>query len=147
MYHHQTCDVKTMCYIVFISHSLHWHYIKTALHKYVINSVIVHIINSPYNFSIPNCPQSSDRVQLRFQSPERYIIKYLKHTKLYSIELLRTEKTSDPSNCHRKCSSYGSCSLFQSKGSDVIFVLKKSIEYSFVLFKCLLNRKPCRQSA
>ena len=37
MYHHQTCDVKTMCYIVFISHSLHWHYIKTALQEYVIN--------------------------------------------------------------------------------------------------------------
>ena len=33
MYHHQTCDVKTMCYIVSISHSLHWHYIKTALHS------------------------------------------------------------------------------------------------------------------
>ena len=25
-----------MCYIVFISHSLHWHYIKTALQEYVI---------------------------------------------------------------------------------------------------------------
>ena len=36
MYHHQKCDVKTICYIVFISHSLHWHYIKTALHEYVI---------------------------------------------------------------------------------------------------------------
>ena len=32
----RTCDVKTMCYIVFISHSLHWRYIKTALHEYVI---------------------------------------------------------------------------------------------------------------
>ena len=28
-----------MCYIVFISHSLHWHYIKTALQEYVIKSV------------------------------------------------------------------------------------------------------------
>ena len=36
MYHHRTCDVKTMCYIVFISHSLHWRYIKTALQEYVI---------------------------------------------------------------------------------------------------------------
>ena len=26
----------TMCYIVFISHSLHWRYIKIALRKYVI---------------------------------------------------------------------------------------------------------------
>ena len=33
----RTCDVKTMSYIVFISHSLHWRYIKTALHEYVIN--------------------------------------------------------------------------------------------------------------
>ena len=30
--------------------------------------------NSPYNSSIQNCPQNSDRVQLRFQFPERYII-------------------------------------------------------------------------
>ena len=30
------CDVNTMCYIVFISHSLHWRYIKIALRKYVI---------------------------------------------------------------------------------------------------------------
>ena len=29
-----------MCYIVFIGHSLHWHYIKIALRKYVINNVI-----------------------------------------------------------------------------------------------------------
>ena len=32
----RTCDVKTMCYIVFISHSLHWRYIKTALQECVI---------------------------------------------------------------------------------------------------------------
>ena len=29
-----------MCYIVFISHSLLWRYIKTALRKYVINYYI-----------------------------------------------------------------------------------------------------------
>ena len=40
MYHHRTCDVKTMCYIVFISHSLHWCYIKTALQEYVMNLMI-----------------------------------------------------------------------------------------------------------
>ena len=39
MYHHRTCDVKTMCYIVFISHSLHWRYIKTALQEHVINFI------------------------------------------------------------------------------------------------------------
>ena len=33
-----------MCYIVFISHSLHWHYIKTALQENVIKENI-HIIN------------------------------------------------------------------------------------------------------
>ena len=41
MCHHRTCDVKTMCYIVFISHSLHWRYIKTALQDYVITNIIV----------------------------------------------------------------------------------------------------------
>ena len=40
MYRHRTCDVKTMCYIVFISYSLHWRYIKTALQEYVIKSII-----------------------------------------------------------------------------------------------------------
>ena len=33
--YHQMCDVKTMSYIVFISRSLHWRYIKTALQEYV----------------------------------------------------------------------------------------------------------------
>ena len=63
-----------------------------------LKSIIIHIINSPYNFSMQNCPQNSDRVQLRFQSPEKCIIKhqYLKNTKLYSIEYLRTEMTPDP---------------------------------------------------
>ena len=57
--------------------------------------VIIHFINSQYNFSIQNCPQNSDIVQLRFQSPKLCIIKHLKHTKLNSIEFLRTEMTSD----------------------------------------------------
>ena len=30
-----------MCYIVFISHSLHWRYIKIALQEYVINIFII----------------------------------------------------------------------------------------------------------
>ena len=41
---YRTCDVKTMCYIVFIPHSLHWRYIKTALQEYVINSYTNDII-------------------------------------------------------------------------------------------------------
>ena len=41
------------------------------------NSIIVHIMNSPYNYSIQNCSESSDRVQFRFQSPKQYIIKHL----------------------------------------------------------------------
>ena len=45
--------------------------------------------------------------------------------------------TSDPSNYHREYSPYGSYSLFQFEGSDVISVLKNSIEYSFVFLKCL----------
>ena len=46
--------------------------------------------------------------------------------------------TSDPSNYHREYSPYGSYSLFQFEGSDVISVLKNSIEYSSVFFKGLL---------
>ena len=65
-------------------------------------------------------------------------MKHLKNTKLYSIEFLRTEMTSDPSNYHREYSPYCSYSLFQAEGSDVISVLKNSMEYSFVFFKCLL---------
>ena len=63
------------------------------------------------------------------------IVKHLKNTKLYSIEFLRPEMTSDPSNYHREYSPYGSYSLFQFEESDVIFVLKNSIQYSFVFFK------------
>ena len=37
--------------------------------------------------------------------------------------------------------SDGLYSLFQFEGSDVIFVLKSSIEYSFVFFKCLFSQK------
>ena len=104
-----------------------------------INAIYNTHINSPYNFSIQNCLQNSDRVQLRFQSPKRCIIKHLKHTKLYSIEFLRTEMTSDPSNYHREYSSSGSFPpIFQFEGSDVISVLKNSIDYSFAFFKCLL---------
>ena len=46
--------------------------------------------------------------------------------------------TSDLSNYHREYSPYGSYSLFLFERSDVISVLKNSIEYSFVFFKCLL---------
>ena len=48
--------------------------------------------------------------------------------------------TSDPSNYHREHSPYGSYSLFQFEISDVISVLKNSIEYSFVFFKCLSSK-------
>ena len=100
--------------------------------------IIIHIINSPYNFSIQNCPQSSDRVQLGFQSPKGCIMKHLKHTQLYSIEFLRTEITSEPLNYHREYAPYRSYSLFQFEGSDVISVT----EYSFVFLKSLLPIKP-----
>ena len=46
--------------------------------------------------------------------------------------------TSDPSSYPREYSPYASYSLFPFEGSDVISVLKNSIEYSFVFFKCLL---------
>ena len=35
--------------------------------------IIMHFINSPYNFSIQNCPQNSDRVQFWFQPPKRVL--------------------------------------------------------------------------
>ena len=40
---------------------------------------------------------------------------------------------------------YVSYSLFQFQGSDVISVLKNSIEYSFMFFKCLLKSMVDRQ--
>ena len=67
--------------------------------------------------------------------------KTLKEHKTVLYCVLRTEMTSDPSNYHRECSPYGSYSLFQFEGSDVISVLKNSIEYSFVFFKCLIMNK------
>ena len=56
MYHHRTCDVKIMCYIVFITHGLHWRYIKTALQEYVIIDVIAlneTSLSKKHNFRIP----------------------------------------------------------------------------------------------
>ena len=52
--------------------------------------------------------------------------------------------TSDPSNYHREYSPYGSYSLFQCEESDVISVLKNSIDYTFVFFKCLLKTHQLR---
>ena len=39
--------------------------------------------------------------------------------------------TSDPSNYHREYSPYGSYSLFQFEGSDVISVLKKEGQFEY----------------
>ena len=77
--------------------------------------------------SVQNCPQNSDRVQLRFQSPKRYIIKHL-NTKLYSIEFLRTEVTSGPSNYHREYSLYGSYLYFGLR--DLTSFLSLSTQWS-----------------
>ena len=46
--------------------------------------------------------------------------------------------TSDLPNYHGEYSHNSSHSLFQCERSDVISVLKNSIEYSFVFFKCLV---------
>ena len=43
--------------------------------------------------------------------------------------------TSDLSKYHREYLPYGWYSIFQFEGSDVISVLKNSIEYGFALFK------------
>ena len=37
-----------MCYIVFISHSLHWRYIKIALQEYVIKRLIAALVTSKF---------------------------------------------------------------------------------------------------
>ena len=45
-----------MCYIVFISHSLYWRYIKIALQEYVIIDVIAlneTFLSKKHNFKIP----------------------------------------------------------------------------------------------
>ena len=47
--------------------------------------------------------------------------------------------TSDRSNYHKEDWPDSSCSIFQFERSEVISVLKSSIEYSFVFFKCLLH--------
>ena len=105
------------------------------------NKLIIHIVDSPYNFSIQNCPQNSDRAQVRFQSPKRCIIKHLKHTKLYSIEFLRTEMTSDPSNYHREYSPCGSYSLFQFERSDSHFCPRKLNRLQFWCLLAVVFRK------
>ena len=61
---------------------------------FIRKEVILHIINSPYNFCIQNFLQNSDRVQFRFQPPERCIIKHLRNRKLYSIVSLGTDLDS-----------------------------------------------------
>ena len=92
--------------------------------------IIIHLIKSPYNFSMQNCSENSDRVQFWFQSPQLCVIKHLKNTKLYSVDFPRTEMTLYPSNHHREHSLAGSCNLFQFEGSDVNCVLKSSMKYS-----------------
>ena len=64
------------------------------------------------------------RVQCRLQSPKHCTMKHLKNTKRYSVEFLRTEMVSDPSNCHREYLFDNSYSLFHFEASDVISVLK-----------------------
>ena len=54
------------------------------------------MIISLYNFSTLDFPQNSDTVQFWFQSPEQCIIKHLKNTELYCIEILRIEMTTTP---------------------------------------------------
>ena len=89
------------------------------------------MVNYLYNFSIQNyCSKKSDRVQFRFQSPERCIMKHLKNTKLYAIEFSRTEMTSDPSDYHREYSSDRSYSLFQFQNLNRV--------QNFVFFTCLM---------
>ena len=121
-----------------------WPFINKLTDKPIrlsLRIIIIHIINSPYNFSIQSRLQNSDRVQFRFHSPEQCIITHLKNTKLYSIEVLNTGIMSDHSNYQREYSPDGSFSPFELERSDVIPVLKNSLQYSFVFFKCLQRAK------
>ena len=61
------------------------HSFTVIISKSLSKHLIIHIINSPFNFSIQNSPQNSDKVQFWFESAERCITKHLKNTKLYPI--------------------------------------------------------------
>ena len=61
------------------------------------------------------------------------------------LSFMRTEMTSDTSNYHRK-HSHCQYSLFQFEGSDVMYVLRNSVEYSFLFFKCLLRGQLIRSA-
>ena len=99
-------------------------YCAVIKHNTPLNQLPIQFLNTKLSD-----PPHSGRIQFRFQSPKRCIIKHFKNTKLYSIALLRTEMTSDPPNYQRE--------YLPSFGSDVIFILK----VSFVFLKCLLERK------
>ena len=59
-----------MCYIVFISHRLHWRYIKIALRKYVINPVIGSYISfrTPWGFA------SYQQIKVKYQFSDSYVM-------------------------------------------------------------------------
>ena len=69
-------------------------------------------------------------------------VKRSRNALLFSVEFLRTEITPDPSNYHRQYSPKGLYSLSVSgfEMSDIISIFKTSIEYCFVIVKCLIRR-------
>ena len=93
MYHHRTCDVKTMCYIVFVSHSLHWRYIKTALQEYVIKVFLATIITEL-------CCRLLTRVKLLHTSISSCAFGYIFHN-AEKIARILTLPSSDTRNISR----------------------------------------------
>ena len=87
---------------------------------------------APNLITLYNCPQNSDRVQVRFQSHNQCIMKHQQNTELYSTEFQKTQ-TSDPSDYRREYLPDGSYSLFQFERSDVI-----SVQFCF-FYRCLIK--------
>ena len=79
----------------------------------------------------PHCPQNGDKVQFQFQSPKQCIIRHLLNTKLYSIEFLRTEMMSQPSNYDIEYSPDAHNPYFSS--GDLTSFLPSKTQYSTLL--------------
>ena len=64
-----------------------------------LKMIIIHVSNSPYDFTKQNCPQNSDRVQFQFKSPERCIIKQLKQGGVHCSVIEHGYDIIEFSNC------------------------------------------------
>ena len=97
-----------------------------VLQKFILHAFFPH----------KNCPQNSNRVQFWFQSPERCIIKHLKSAKPYSIEFSGQNWRQISQTITKNTRLTARILYFSLRG--LISVIKNSLEYSFVFFKCLI---------